>query len=97
VALGAAGAWHAWRTGARDVLTLALVALAAAAVGSAAGARIVGIPLDTGAAAVPLIALLAGRGSAMAWVAGGWPRAAAGILLAWCAWTGVATWWSGAR
>jgi hypothetical protein len=93
VLLAAIGAWHLWRSRARDRLTLTMAALTLACVAFLAVGIVTPVDLRHYLAAIPAAAIAGGIGASMLWSAGGWLRAAAAVLLAWTARVGVQTWW----
>jgi hypothetical protein len=94
LALAAWGAWHLWRLGLADRLTLTLAAWGLSCLAFLALGVLTPVDMDYYLAAIPAVALAAAIGASAGWAARGRMRLVSALLLAWCVWTGVHNWWS---
>lgn len=94
LALAAWGAWHLWRLGLADRLTLTLAAWVLSCLAYLALGVLTPVDVRYYLAAIPAVAMAAAIGASAGWTARGPARLVSALLLAWCVWTGVHNWWS---
>jgi hypothetical protein len=92
--LAIAGAWHLWRRGARDGLTLVTAAWALACFVFLVIGVLTPVDMRYYLAAIPALALAGGMGASWLSESGGAGRAMAIALLAWAAVVGLWSWWT---
>jgi hypothetical protein len=95
LALAAGGAYHLWKRGMRDALTLTVTGWTLTCVLFLLLGVLTPVDMRYYVAALPAVAVTAAAGGARGWAAGGLPRAVTAVLLAWSGALGAATWWLG--
>jgi len=94
LALAVWGTALLWQRGARDRVSLAATGWACACLLFLALGVATPVDLRHYLAAVPVVALVAAIGAAIAWTPGGYRRAVVSGLLVWSSLVGVQAWWS---
>jgi hypothetical protein len=92
--LAAAGAWHLFRSGARDPLTLAIAGWTLSCLLFLAVGILTPVDMRYYLASIPAVAIAGAIGASVLWSRRGVPRMIGGLLVAWVLWVGVRTWYN---